>query len=177
MGTAFWLPTLITDDKGFSLTIAGIVVAIGATVTAPSNFFGGVLSDRLNRPLLIIGTSLIMLAVTLAILPIVDTLWALIAVIAVNAVFVQLYFGPLFAVPCGTSATRTPASSPASATSAPTSVRLPSRTGSGRSSKRRAPSTLHVDACRVVSRRCRRCRAHQPGARHCVLACRGGSCR
>lgn len=99
MGVAFWLPTLITEDKGFSLATAGAVVAIGAAVTAPSNFFGGFISDRVNRPLAVIGVSLAMLAITLALVPVVDSLWLLIAVIAVNSVFVQLYFGPLFAVP------------------------------------------------------------------------------
>ncbi|WP_336882688.1 MFS transporter [Rhodococcus globerulus] len=98
-GVAFWLPSMIVEDKGFSLGIAGAVVAIGAAVTAPSNFLGGWMSDRLDRPLLVIGTSLAMLAITLAIIPLVDSLGILIAVIAVNSVFVQLYFGPLFAVP------------------------------------------------------------------------------
>ena len=98
-GVAFWLPSLLVDDKGFSLGVAGAVVAIGAAVTAPSNFLGGWLSDRLNRPLLVIGSSLTVLAITLAIIPLVDNLGALIAVIAVNAIFIQLYFGPLFAVP------------------------------------------------------------------------------
>nr|WP_296768883.1 MFS transporter [Rhodococcus sp. (in: high G+C Gram-positive bacteria)] len=98
-GVAFWLPSLLVDDKGFSLGVAGAVVAIGAAVTAPSNFLGGWLSDRLHRPRLVIGSSLAMLAVTLSLIPLIDNLAALIAVIAVNAIFIQLYFGPLFAVP------------------------------------------------------------------------------
>lgn len=98
-GTAFWFPSLIVADKGFSLGVAGAVVAVAAAVTAPSNFLGGWLSDRLNRPLSIIGISLTMLAITLAIIPFVHSLVMLIIVMSVNAVFIQLYFGPLFAVP------------------------------------------------------------------------------
>ncbi|MEV0623422.1 MFS transporter [Nonomuraea sp. NPDC050404] len=98
-GTAFWLPSLIVEDKGYSLGVAGAVVAIGAAVTAPSNFLGGWVSDRLGRPLAVIGVCLAMLAVTIGLIPFADTLPALIAVIAVNSIFLQLYFGPLFAVP------------------------------------------------------------------------------
>ncbi|MEU4223840.1 MFS transporter [Nonomuraea sp. NPDC026600] len=98
-GMAFWLPSLIVEDKGYPLGVAGAVVAVGAAVTAPSNFLGGWLSDRLGRPLAVIGISLTMLAVTIFLIPFVDALPVLIAVIAVNSVFLQLYFGPLFAVP------------------------------------------------------------------------------
>lgn len=98
-GLNFWLPSVIVADKGYSLGVAGAVVAIGAAVTAPSNFLGGWVSDRLRRPLLIIGGSLAVLAVTLSTIPLVDALVPLIAVIAVNSIFIQLYFGPLFAVP------------------------------------------------------------------------------
>ncbi|SDL42006.1 Nitrate/nitrite transporter NarK [Nonomuraea maritima] len=98
-GIAFWLPSLIVEDKGFSLGVAGAVVAIGAAVTAPSNFLGGWVSDRLGRPLAVVGVSLAMLAVTIFLMPFVDALPALIALIAVNSIFLQLYFGPLFAVP------------------------------------------------------------------------------
>ncbi|MBT2235454.1 nitrate/nitrite transporter [Nonomuraea sp. NEAU-A123] len=98
-GTAFWMPSLIVEDKGYSLGVAGAVVAIGAAVTAPSNFLGGWVSDRLGRPLAVVGVSLAMLAVTIFLIPFVDALPALIALIAVNSIFLQLYFGPLFAVP------------------------------------------------------------------------------
>jgi len=97
--TAFWLPSYLVSDRGYDLRVAGLVVAIGAAVTAPSNFIGGYLSDRLGRPLLIIGTSLGVLATATALLVVVPTLPMVIAVITVQAVFIQLYFGPLFAVP------------------------------------------------------------------------------
>jgi predicted MFS family arabinose efflux permease len=99
LGLGAWLPTFIVEDKGFSLQVAGLVVALGAVVTAPSNFLGGYVSDRLRRPLFVIGGSLFMLAVTTVLLPHVDGIVPLLAVIALNSVFLQFYFGPLFAVP------------------------------------------------------------------------------
>jgi DHA1 family inner membrane transport protein len=98
-GLAFWLPTFIVDDRGYSLKIAGLAVAIGGVLTALSNFVGGYVSDRLRNPLLVIGTSLAVLAVTTSLLVHVHDLVPLIVVVAANAFFVQLYFGPLFALP------------------------------------------------------------------------------
>jgi MFS transporter, ACS family, D-galactonate transporter len=98
-GIATWLPTLIVLEKGYSLKAAGLLVALGAAVTGPSNFVGGYVSDRLGRPLLVIGGSLAVLAVTTTLLVQVQSAVALVAVVVVNAVFVQFYFGPLFAVP------------------------------------------------------------------------------
>jgi MFS transporter, ACS family, D-galactonate transporter len=99
LGIATWLPTLIVDDKGYSLKTAGLVVALSAAVTAPSNLLGGYVSDRLGRPRLVIGGSLVALAVSTALLVPVRGLVPLLAVVVVNAVFVQFYFGPLFSVP------------------------------------------------------------------------------
>jgi DHA1 family inner membrane transport protein len=98
IGLVFWLPTFLVADRGHSLQTAGLVVALGAALTAPSNFLGGYASDRLRNPLLVIGVSLSVLAVTTAVLGHVQGLGALIAVIAVTSIFVQLYFGPLFAL-------------------------------------------------------------------------------
>ena len=67
-GFSYWLPTFIVE-RGESLRTAGLIVALGAALTAPANLVGGWLSDRLRRPLLIIGTSLAVLAGTLAVLP------------------------------------------------------------------------------------------------------------
>ena len=97
LGLAFWLPTFLVEDRGRSLQLAGLVVAVGAALTAPSNFLGGYLSDRLQNPLLTIGGSLAMLAITIPLIVHVHDIVALIVVVAVNSFFVQLYFGPLFA--------------------------------------------------------------------------------
>jgi predicted MFS family arabinose efflux permease len=98
-GLNFWLPTFLVIEKGYSLQTAGLVVAAGALVTASSNFVGGYVSDRLRNPLLVIGTSLAMLAITTFLLVHVDSPWLLFGLIVVNAFFVQLYFGPLFSFP------------------------------------------------------------------------------
>lgn len=98
-GVAAWIPTYLVEDKGRSLQVAGLLVALGAALTAPSNFIGGYVSDRIGSPLLVIGVSQAILAVTTALLVPVDHLALLIVVLAVNAFFVQIYFGPLFSVP------------------------------------------------------------------------------
>lgn len=95
---AFWLPSYVVSDKGFSLATAGLVVLVGAAVTAPANFLGGYFSDRFNRPLLVIGLSMGVLATTLSALSMVTSLWAVLAVIAINSIFIQVYFGPLFSI-------------------------------------------------------------------------------
>ena len=99
LGLQFWLPTFIVVEKGYSLQVAGLVVALGAALTVPSNFLGGYLSDRLRNPLLIIGTALAMLALTTVLLVRVENLALLLFVCALNGIFVQVYFGPLFNVP------------------------------------------------------------------------------
>lgn len=99
LGFTFWLPTYLVTDRGYSLSVAGLMVAMGAATTAPSNFLGGYLSDRLGRPLLIIGGSLGALAVGLSLLTVVHGLLPLLAVVALTSIFIQIYFGPLFAVP------------------------------------------------------------------------------
>lgn len=95
----FWLPSLLVADRGLSLQAAGFITAMGFALTAASNALGGYLSDRLRNPPLVIGGSLAVLACTSALLVYVDSIAALVLVIAVNAIFLQLYFGPLFYVP------------------------------------------------------------------------------
>jgi nitrate/nitrite transporter NarK len=98
-GVMFWLPSFMVDELGYSLRFAGLVVALGAVLAAPANLIGGYVSDRLHNPLLVIRVSLVMLALTLALLANVHQAVALVLVVAVNAIFLQLYFGPLFALP------------------------------------------------------------------------------
>jgi sugar phosphate permease len=98
-GVSFWLPSLLVADRGLSLQMAGLVMAMSAALTASSNAVGGYVSDRLKNPPLVIGASLAVLACTSALLVLVESLPLLLLVIAVGSVFLQFYFGPLFFVP------------------------------------------------------------------------------
>src|SRR5260221_3635092 len=95
----FWLPSLLVADRGLSLQAAGFITAMGFALTGPSNALGGYTSDRLRNPPLVIGASLAVLACTSALLVYVQSIPALVLVVAVNSIFVQFYFGPLFYVP------------------------------------------------------------------------------
>lgn len=95
----FWLPSLLVSDRGLSLQAAGFITAMGFALTGPSNALGGYTSDRLRNPPLVIGGALAVLACTSALLVVVDSIPLLVLVVAVNSIFVQFYFGPLFHVP------------------------------------------------------------------------------
>ena len=74
-------------------------MALRSLMIAPSNLVGGYVSDRLKKPVMIIGVSLCVLAITSASFVRVENKTLLIILISVNSFFVQLYFGPLFATP------------------------------------------------------------------------------
>lgn len=99
MGFNFWLPSYLVVDRGFSLSNAGLIMAMSAALSAPSNTLGAYVSDRLKNPPLVIGGALTVLACAAALLPVVESESMLIAVIAVYSVFLGFYFGPLFLVP------------------------------------------------------------------------------
>jgi nitrate/nitrite transporter NarK len=98
-GMAFWLPSFLMDEKGLTLHATGLVIALRSLLMAPSNIIGGYISDRLNNPNIVIGTSVIVLAVTTTLLIQVTQMIPLTCVIVLNSLFVQMYFGPLFALP------------------------------------------------------------------------------
>lgn len=99
MGFNFWLPSFLVADRGLSLPAAGLVMAMSAALTAPANTLGAYVSDRLRNPPLVIGGALAVLACASALLPAVESLPMLLAVIAVYSSFLGFYFGPLFLVP------------------------------------------------------------------------------
>jgi len=96
---SFWLPSLLVADRGMTVQQAGLVVAMAAAFTGPSNALGGYVSDRLRNPPLVIGGSLAVLACTSTLLVITQSIPILLIVVATNAIFLQFYFGPLFYVP------------------------------------------------------------------------------
>lgn len=99
VGISFWLPSFLVADRGLTLQTAGLVTAMGAALSAPSNALGGYVSDRLNNPPLVIGGAMAILACTAFLLVQIQSLPLLLLVIAVNSIFAQFYFGPLFLVP------------------------------------------------------------------------------
>jgi sugar phosphate permease len=98
-GISFWLPSLLIDEKGLALGAAGFILALRTIVIPPSTMLGGYLSDRFRQPTAIMAVSLVILAITTAALVPVGPGGLLIALILINAVFVQFYFGPTFALP------------------------------------------------------------------------------
>ncbi|MBX3100775.1 MAG: MFS transporter [Salinibacterium sp.] len=98
-GFGLWLPAFLIEDRGLSLAAAGLIVAGSAAITAPANIGGGILSDRLGRPLLVIGVALVALTMLFSFVGEITNLPLLIVVIGLIALFIQLYFGPLFAIP------------------------------------------------------------------------------
>lgn len=105
-GISFWLPSLLIDDKGLSLQLTGLLIGIRMILTAPSNLLGGYISDRLRNPILVIGSALIILAITTGLLVVVSNITILILLICINGIFVQIYFGPLFSIPVDILGTR-----------------------------------------------------------------------
>lgn len=94
-----WLPSLLVADHGFSMQSAGLIVGIGAALTAASNFVGGYASDRLRNPPLVIGGTFAVLACSCWMLATVQSVSLLFVAIALGTIFLQFYFGPIFLVP------------------------------------------------------------------------------
>lgn len=99
MGFNFWLPSFLVSDRGLTVAQAGLVMAMSAALSAPSNTLGAYVSDRLRNPPLVIGGALAILACAAALLPFAHATPLLLAVIALYSVFLGFYFGPLFLVP------------------------------------------------------------------------------
>jgi len=98
-GITYWLPSLLINEKGLSLQLAGFITAIQVIFLSPSNILGGYVSDRLKNPILVIGVSLSVLGITTGLLITANNMILLVALILINAIFLQMYFGPLFSVP------------------------------------------------------------------------------
>jgi sugar phosphate permease len=99
LGISYWLSSFLVNEKGLSLQATGLIIAIQVILMSPSNIVGGYISDRLKHPVLVIGVSLSVLGITTGLLIIAHSLVLVVALILVNAIFLQMYFGPLFSVP------------------------------------------------------------------------------
>jgi len=99
VGFTVWLPTFLVVEHDLPLRQTGLVVALTYAVAALSNIGGGVVADRWNASMPVIGVSLAVLAVLLTTVGHVRSLPLLVIAVVTTAVFLQLYFGPLFTVP------------------------------------------------------------------------------
>jgi sugar phosphate permease len=98
-GLTYWLPSFLVNEKGLSLQLVGFIIAIQVILMSPSNIVGGYISDRLKNPILVIGVSLSVLGITTGLLIAAKSIILVVALIFMNAIFLQMYFGPLFSVP------------------------------------------------------------------------------
>jgi sugar phosphate permease len=98
-GITYWLPSFLVDEKGLPLQLSGFIIATQVVLMSPSNIVGGYISDRLKNPILVIGVSLSALGITTGLLITAHNLILLVALIFINAIFLQTYFGPLFSIP------------------------------------------------------------------------------
>ena len=98
-GISFWLPSFLIDEISVPLQVTGLILAVRTLLIAPSNMLGGYISDRLKKPTAVMGVSLVMLAITTAALVKVGNVAMLVTLILINAIFIQFYFGPIFALP------------------------------------------------------------------------------
>ncbi len=98
-GITYWLPSLLINEKGLSLQLAGFIIAAQVVLMSPSNIVGGYISDRLKNPILVIAVSLSVLGITTGLLITANNMILLVALIFINAIFLQMYFGPLFSIP------------------------------------------------------------------------------
>jgi sugar phosphate permease len=106
MGFSFWLPSFLVVERGMSVPMAGLVMAMSAALAAPSNALGAYVSDRLKNPPLVIGGALAVLACAALLLPLTRSVPQVLVVVALFSVFVGSYFGPLFLVPVEVLGTR-----------------------------------------------------------------------
>jgi nitrate/nitrite transporter NarK len=98
-GITYWLSSFLMNERGLSLQLTGFIIAIQVILMSPSNIVGGYISDRLKNPILVIGVSLSVLGITTGLLITANSMILLVALIFINAIFLQMYFGPLFSVP------------------------------------------------------------------------------
>lgn len=98
-GISFWLPSLLINERGIHVQDAGYIIAAQSILIGASNVLGGYISDRMKNPILIIAVSLIAVGITTTLMVSIYNIALLIFVIAINSIFLQMYFGPLFSIP------------------------------------------------------------------------------
>jgi MFS family permease len=95
-GISFWLPSLLIDEKHFSIQLVGIILASQGLISAGFSIFSGYVSGKIKKPILVIGVSMVVLGITTGLMVPLNSMVLIIAVVVINALFFQAYFGPLF---------------------------------------------------------------------------------
>jgi nitrate/nitrite transporter NarK len=95
-GITFWLPTYLINEKLFSIQLVGVILALQGLASAVAGILGGYLVGKFKKPTLVICVSMVMLGITTALMIPVTSTVLLFAVIVINSLFFQAYFGPLF---------------------------------------------------------------------------------
>lgn len=99
IGFTVWLPTFLVVEHDVPLRQTGLIVALTYAIIALSNIGGGMVSDRWDATMPLIGWSLAAVGLLLAAVGYIESMPLLVAALTAIALFVQLYFGALFAVP------------------------------------------------------------------------------
>jgi ACS family D-galactonate transporter-like MFS transporter len=99
IGFTVWLPTFLVVEHDVPLRQTGLIVALTYAIVALSNIGGGMVSDRWNASMPLIGWSLVAVSLLLACVGYIESMPLLVVALTAIALFVQLYFGALFAVP------------------------------------------------------------------------------
>lgn len=99
VGFTVWLPTFLVVDHDVPLQQTGLIAALTYAIAALANIGGGVVADRWNASMPLIGLSLAALALLLTVVGHIRSMPLLVVAVVGIAVFLQLYFGPLFTVP------------------------------------------------------------------------------
>ena len=97
----YWLPTFLMTEKDSLCRRPASLPRSRSSLMSPSTLVGGYISDRLKNPVPVIGVSLCALGVTTGLLIAAHHMAFLVVLIFLNAIFLQMYFGPLFSVPVG----------------------------------------------------------------------------
>jgi nitrate/nitrite transporter NarK len=99
MSWAYWLTTILVTEKGFPLAGAAGLIAMGSAVTMLANVVGGYLSDRFQKPMVVISIAFFMMAVALTALTYAHGLAGVAVAVFIASAFLQFAFGPMFAYP------------------------------------------------------------------------------
>jgi predicted MFS family arabinose efflux permease len=98
-GIVAWIPSFLIVQKGLSLQATGLILTGQFVLMACGNMLGGLLTDRLRKPLAVIATSFVFVGITAVLFTAVDSIALVIVLVMVNSLFLSDTVGPLFSMP------------------------------------------------------------------------------